>query len=143
MLDRCALPEDEFLELYRIPGALISDDKRKKILRYVLASKSGRLAMNVATLNEKAVTKVENLFGTQTIIWTVEDLEDGIGVAMGWSGGVDLLNAFQTFASISKCVSGACLTILYIKRLVSRLKEIASWGSALLEKSMANSTQLG
>jgi hypothetical protein len=83
MLDRCALPEDEFLELYRIPGALISDDKRKKILRYVLASKSGRLAMNVATLNEKAVTKVENLFGTQTIIWIVEDLEDGIGVCHG------------------------------------------------------------
>lgn len=100
--DRYTVSRDGFLELYVIPGILMSNEN-KKIHRHVVTGRC-QMTQNIDDLDKRPVTRVENLFDTKTIVWRVEDMVDGIGVAMGWSGGADLLDTFQALKGIGESI---------------------------------------
>ena len=98
------LPEEGWLRLYCLPGVLMSNDKRKKAHRYASPSKSRHTVRSELDIDEEEVTRVENFFNSDSIIWNIEDYEEGIGVAMGWSGGEDLLDTFHVLTAIQRTV---------------------------------------
>jgi len=91
--------DDGWLELYCIPGVLINEKNRIYPLISTLGTSVWRCELDV---NEEPVKAVVNFFDSDTITWVVEEQKDRLGVALGWSGGNDLLSPFEALLALGR-----------------------------------------
>ena len=124
--------DEGWLELYCIPGVLVTESKR--VHRRISALKETSVWKCDLDVDEEPVKEVVNFFGSDTITWVVEEQEDHLGVALGWSGGNDLFCPFEALLALGRTSVISCCN--HERQTPSQYEEADAYYQAPTDESL-------